>query len=71
MFTRNKNKRIFAAILIIGDEILSGRTQDSNTSFLAKWLNEKGIQLKETTMDINTRSLIRVTVPTNDYKKTK
>ena len=25
---------------------------------------------KETTMDINTRSLIRVTVPTNDYKKT-
>jgi topoisomerase-4 subunit B len=27
-------------------------------------------QLKETTMDINTRSLIRVTVPTSDYKKT-
>ena len=27
-------------------------------------------QLKETTMDINTRSLIRVMVHTNDYKKT-
>jgi molybdenum cofactor synthesis domain-containing protein len=47
MPTRNKKKRIFAAILIIGDEILSGRTQDANTSFLAKWLNERGVQLKE------------------------
>jgi len=47
MLTRNKKKRIFAAILIIGDEILSGRTQDTNTSFLAKWLNERGVQLKE------------------------
>ena len=47
MSTRNKKKRIFAAILIIGDEILSGRTQDANTSFLAKWLNERGVQLKE------------------------
>jgi len=47
MPTRNKKKRIFAAILIIGDEILSGRTQDTNTSFIAKWLNERGVQLKE------------------------
>ena len=47
MSTRNKKRRFFAAILIIGDEILSGRTQDANTSFLAKWLNERGIQLKE------------------------
>jgi len=44
---RNEKRRFFAAILIIGDEILSGRTQDANTSFLAKWLNERGIQLKE------------------------
>ena len=41
------NKLIYAGILIIGNEILSGRTQDTNTSFLAKWLNERGIQLKE------------------------
>jgi len=57
MSARNKKKRIFAAILIIGDEILSGRTQDSNTSFLAKWLNERGIQLKEVRIipdDLNT-----------------
>ncbi len=47
MSMRNEKRRFFAAILIIGDEILSGRTQDANTSFLAKWLNERGIQLKE------------------------
>lgn len=36
-----------AALLIIGDEILSGRTQDKNLSYLAAWLNEAGIQLAE------------------------
>ena len=28
-----------AALLVIGDEILSGRTQDANVAQLAKWLN--------------------------------
>ena len=36
-----------AALLIIGNEILSGRTQDKNLSYLANWLNEIGIQLSE------------------------
>ncbi len=36
-----------AAILLIGDEILSGRTQDSNGHYLAKRLTEAGIDLKE------------------------
>jgi len=36
-----------AAILIIGDEILSGRTRDANTHFLAENLTEKGIGLRE------------------------
>lgn len=36
-----------AAFLIIGDEILSGRTQDSNLNFLAKNLTELGIDLCE------------------------
>ena len=36
-----KNKKIKAAILIIGNEILSGRTQDLNVSFISNWLNQK------------------------------
>lgn len=36
-----------AAILIIGDEILSGRTRDANTHFLATELTAKGIRLSE------------------------
>jgi molybdenum cofactor synthesis domain-containing protein len=36
-----------AALVIIGDEILSGRTQDANTAYLAKWLGVQGIRLKE------------------------
>ena len=36
-----------AAILLIGDEILSGRTQDSNGNHLAKRLSAAGIDLKE------------------------
>ena len=40
--------RIFtAALLIIGDEILSGRTQDANLNYLAKWLGVQGIRLRE------------------------
>lgn len=40
-------KPIRAAILIIGDEILSGRTQDKNVSHIALWLAESGIDLME------------------------
>ena len=36
-----------ACLLIIGDEILSGRTQDRNLATLAKWLNAAGIRLRE------------------------
>ena len=36
-----------AALIVIGDEILSGRTQDTNLAYLAKWLNVQGIRLKE------------------------
>lgn len=36
-----------AALLVIGDEILSGRTQDKNVSQVALWLNDQGIRLKE------------------------
>ena len=36
-----------ACLLIIGDEILSGRTQDKNLATVAKWLNAAGIRLRE------------------------
>jgi molybdenum cofactor synthesis domain-containing protein len=36
-----------AAMLVIGDEILSGRTQDTNLNYLARFLGTLGIDLKE------------------------
>ncbi len=36
-----------AALIVIGDEILSGRTQDKNISQIATWLNVQGIRLRE------------------------
>jgi len=36
-----------AALLVIGDEILSGRTQDKNVAQVATWLNRQGIRLTE------------------------
>ena len=42
-----KNTKVNAAILIIGNEILSGRTQDTNTVTLATWLNSIGVKVNE------------------------
>ena len=36
-----------AALVVIGDEILSGRTQDKNVAQIAAWLNVQGIRLTE------------------------
>ena len=45
---KKKYKKVNAAILIIGNEILSGRTQDKNVSFISNWLNLKsGISVEE------------------------
>ena len=45
---KKKKKNVNAAILIIGNEILSGRTQDKNVSFISKWLNSNcGISVSE------------------------
>ena len=45
---KKKIKKINAAILIIGNEILSGRTQDKNVQFISNWLNSKcGIVVDE------------------------
>jgi len=43
----NFDKEFTSAILIIGNEILSGRTVDKNTSFIAKWLGDLGIGVEE------------------------
>ncbi len=45
---KKKIKKVNAAILIIGNEILSGRTQDKNVAFISNWLNLKcGISVNE------------------------
>lgn len=44
---RNKKKEITAAIVVIGNEVLSGRTQDKNINFIASELVKIGIRLEE------------------------
>lgn len=43
----NNKKEYTAAVVVIGNEILSGRTQDTNTSFIAEKLTAKGVRLQE------------------------
>jgi len=43
----NDENIVLASLLVIGDEILSGRTVDQNINFLAKNLSEIGISLRE------------------------
>jgi len=43
----DKKVKVNASILIIGNEILSGRTQDTNTSTIATWLNSIGVSVAE------------------------
>src|SRR4029077_16119646 len=38
---------VTAALLVIGGRILSGRTKDQNIGYIAEYLNELGIDLKE------------------------
>ena len=42
-----KKTQVNAAIIIIGNEILSGRTQDTNTGSIALWLNLLGVKVQE------------------------
>jgi molybdenum cofactor synthesis domain-containing protein len=44
---QGQNEIITAALLVIGDEILSGRTKDKNIGFVAEYLTAIGIDLKE------------------------
>ena len=60
-------KEINAAIIIIGNEVLSGRTKDLNTSTLSKWLNSIGIIVNEVRVIPDIEKKIIDTV--NDLKK--
>ncbi|HEX6741768.1 MAG TPA: molybdopterin-binding protein [Sphingomicrobium sp.] len=51
-----------AALAVIGDEILSGRTQDKNVVQLALWLNDHGIRLAEVRIIPDDREQIAATV---------
>ena len=65
------NKIIKASIIIIGNEILSGRTQDTNTGTLAKWLNSLGVKISEVRVIPDVEEIIIDTVNSlrrkNDY----
>jgi len=52
------SKRYTACILIIGNEVLSGRTQDANLGFLATSLNDLGIQVSEARVIRDDRQII-------------
>lgn len=60
-----------AALVIIGDEILSGRTQDRNIAQIATWLNVQGIRLSEVRVmpDVEQRIVEAVNAlrASNDY----
>ena len=42
-----QHKTITAAILVIGDEILSGRTKDQNIGYIAEYMTRIGVELRE------------------------
>jgi molybdenum cofactor synthesis domain-containing protein len=60
-----------AALVVIGDEILSGRTQDRNIAQVARWLNKQGIRLSEVRVVPDRRESIVAAVnalrPEHDY----
>ncbi|AZL15408.1 competence/damage-inducible protein A [Rickettsiales endosymbiont of Stachyamoeba lipophora] len=56
------DKIYYAAIVVIGNEILSGKTQDLNVNFLAKELNSIGIRLREVSIVPDVEEMIIETV---------
>ena len=60
-------KEIIAGIIIIGNEVLSGRTKDINTSTISTWLNSLGILVKEVRIIPDDEKIIIDTV--NDLRK--
>ena len=59
---KKKKVKVNAAIIIIGNEILSGRTQDVNVATISKWLNSLGVKLEEVRVIPDVENSIIVTV---------
>ena len=64
---KKANKKVNAAIIIIGNEILSGRTQDVNVVAISNWLNELGVKLEEVRIISDMEDSIVKTI--NDVRK--
>ena len=62
-----KNIQVSASIIIIGNEILSGRTKDTNTSTIAAWLNKLGVRVQEVRVVPDIEESIVKTI--NDVRK--
>ena len=61
------NKKLNAAIIIIGNEVLSGRTQDVNVVNISNWLNKLGVKLEEVRIIPDIEKTIAKTI--NDVRK--
>ena len=55
-------KIVTAGVLLIGDELLSGRTRDTNLSTIAKWLGPLGVQVGEARIIADDSEMITQTV---------
>ena len=64
---KKANKKVNAAIIIIGNEILSGRTQDVNVVAISNWLNELGVKLEDVRIISDIEDSIVKTI--NDVRK--
>ncbi|MEK9722741.1 MAG: competence/damage-inducible protein A, partial [Rhodospirillaceae bacterium] len=62
----SETKVVTAALIIVGNEILSGRTRDANLQFLGEQLNELGIRMRECIVVPDVEDTIVAAV--NDYR---
>jgi molybdopterin-biosynthesis enzyme MoeA-like protein len=55
-------RTVSAAVILIGDELLSGRTQDSNLKTIAEFLNPLGVEVREARVIADVHDTIVATV---------